>query len=205
MSPELNWRNNWNFYVLSTALFVFYLWLLFVAFHPKVTEEYKAYYIDQSTEEWRPKHYIATFEDGIDFSRDGWPTFVKSAYGFSHKESWGRWADARLLPVAKIIFAEFFTGYVCLELETIASKKQLGKAVIVRMGGEEKSFLPSTDNSEIHKVEFVLGQPAAALEVKPTAPGTPKEWESSNTDPRKIGLGFLKLGIAKHRCRSAGN
>ena len=62
-------------------------------------------------------------------------------------------------------------------IQTIASKKQLGKAVIVRMGGEEKSFLPSTDNSEIHKVEFVLGQPAAALEVKPTAPGTPKEWK----------------------------
>jgi len=205
LSPEPHWRNNWSFYVPSTALFVFYLWLLFVTFHPKVTEEYRAYYIHQSTVEWRPKHYIATFEDGIDFSRDGWPTFVKSAYGFSQSESWGRWTDGRLLPAAKIILAEAITGSVCLEFETIASVTQIGKAVIVRMGGEKNSFLPSTGTSETHKVEFLLGQPATALEVEPSAPGTPKEWDSSSTDPRKIGLGFVRLRIAKHRCRPAGD
>ena len=121
MSFDRGWRNNWKFYMLSTALFVFYLWLLFIAFHPKVTEEYKAYYIDKSTADWKPKHYVAAFEDGIDFSRDGWPTFVKSAYGFSLNETWGRWSDAKLLPAAKIVFAQALTGYVCLELTTIAT------------------------------------------------------------------------------------
>jgi len=200
LSVDLGWRNNWKFYMLSIALFVFYLWLLFIAVHPKVTEEYKAFYIDKYHLDWKPKHYVAAFEDGIDFSRDGWPTFVKSAYGFSSNETWGRWSDATLLPAAKIVFAQSLTGSVCVELTTIATIKQRGKAVIVRMAGEERKFSPTTTDREIHKIEFLLSEPTASIEVEPTASGTRREWDASSADQRKIGLGFLKLRIAEMRC-----
>ena len=85
--------------------------------------------------------------------------------------SQGKVDRRKLLPAAKIVFAEAFIGYVCLELKTISPITQLGKVVIVRMAGEEKRFSFSTKDLEIHKIEFLLGKPAAAIEMEPIAAG----------------------------------
>jgi hypothetical protein len=98
------------------------------------------------------------------------------------------------------VFAQSLTGSVCVELTTIATIKQRGKAVIVRMAGEERKFSPTTTDREIHKIEFLLSEPTASIEVEPTASGTRREWDASSADQRKIGLGFLKLRIAEMRC-----
>ena len=75
---------------------------VYAVLHPKVSPEYKAYYIDRTTSDWRPPHYRASPDQGIAFLREGWPDFVSSTAGFSRFEEWGRWTDYDVYPTPSI-------------------------------------------------------------------------------------------------------
>jgi hypothetical protein len=117
--------------VSGIILCVFYSCVAYVATAPKVTEEFRAYYIKKNTLEWRPQRYQATISDGFDFSRDGYPDFVRLTSGISGREDWGRWTDANLDPKAKIVFSNPIRGVICLELRVKPAKAQLGNRVAI--------------------------------------------------------------------------
>jgi hypothetical protein len=87
--------------MICLILSLLYGCIVFVAFSPSVSEEYRAYYIDRTITDWKFPQYQATEEEGIDFYRLGWPNFIRFTAGISYREAWGRWADARLAPNAK--------------------------------------------------------------------------------------------------------
>lgn len=39
-------------YLCCAGMAAFYLYVFYLGFHPQVSDEYRAYYIDQTVEEW---------------------------------------------------------------------------------------------------------------------------------------------------------
>jgi phosphoglycerol transferase len=186
--------------ILIALLAAFYGWALMLMLTPRVSEEYRGYYIERSMDEWRPVRYAASIEQGIDFSRPGLPTFLQSLSGVSHHEPWGRWTDARLRKAARLVFEEPFSGEVCVALSVSAAGLQKGKEAIIRAGNKELRFITTSDTQHWYRFGFLLDQPVSALEVEPTAPAVPAAWAPNNTDPRVIGLGLYRLVIAPGNC-----
>ena len=82
--------------------------------HPKVTREYRAYYIDRTSQDWRVKKYYSTPENGIDLAKPGWPDFVAYSFGIARDTSVGAWTDTRLGLKAGFELNQPFTGHVCV-------------------------------------------------------------------------------------------
>lgn len=186
---------------LIVALATFYGWVLLLALTPNVSEEYRGYFIEQSTGDWRPPRYAAHADEGIDFSRPGLPSFLRSMSGVSGHETWGRWTDARLRKAARFVFEQPLTGAVCVALKASARGPQLGKDVIVRGGGSEVRLIAASDAPQWYRVDLSLDQPTAWIEIEPTAPAMPAAWDPGNTDLRKLGLGLYKLLVLPGHCR----
>ena len=72
--------------IAVVALVALHLTALFALLHPKVSREYRAFYMDRVSSDWHAKHYESTPEQGIDFSTVGWPDFVEYSFGISKVE-----------------------------------------------------------------------------------------------------------------------
>jgi hypothetical protein len=185
---------------LIVALATFYGWVLLLALTPNVSEEYRAYFIERSTGDWRPPRYAARVEDGIDFSSPGLPSFLRSMSGVSVHEAWGRWTDAGLRTAARFVYEQPFSGDVCLALKASSVGPQLGKDVIVRGGRSEVRFIAASDKPQWYRVDLPLDHPAEWIEIEPTAPARPAAWDPGNTDPRRLGLGLYRLLVLPGPC-----
>lgn len=90
-------------YGLSMALIVLYLGAVWVAFHPQVSPEYQAYYIDQTGHCFhnRPPAtlgYLGKIRFGSNRPAQSCTTLI---HGWSWQEPWGTWSDG---PLSEIIF-----------------------------------------------------------------------------------------------------
>ncbi|MCU0834799.1 MAG: hypothetical protein MUC77_10255 [Chromatiaceae bacterium] len=186
---------------LIVALAAFYGWVLLLVLTPNVSEEYRAYFIERSTKDWRPPRYAASLADGIDFSRPGLPSYLRSMSGVSVHEAWGRWTDARLRKAARFVFERPWSGDVCIALEASSVGPQLGKDVIIRADGNEIRFVAVSDKAQWYRVDLNLDQPSEWIEIEPTAPALPAAWDPGNTDPRSLGLGLYQLLVLPGHCR----
>ncbi len=185
---------------IIALLVVFYGVVAYLALSPRVGDEYRAYYVDRATPEWRPVRYPAQPHEGFDLSRPGYPAFVRYTAGISGHEGWGRWTDARLFPFARIVFNSKFAGTVCVSLVARPAGKQLGREVIVRFGGQDRRFVTSEDSAVQYQLDFSLDKPSDVLDIVASAPARPREWDASNSDPRKLGLALHRLVIRPGRC-----
>ena len=121
------------------------------------------------------------------------PVYPCASYG-------GDGRDARLAPSARIVLSEPLVGGICIAIKIIATPKQIGKLVYIRFGRERAEFLPVSSAAIWYRFNFVLNAPEGALEIEPTAPARPSQWDRRNRDPRKIGLGLIQLVITKGAC-----
>jgi len=189
--------------LLALALLLLYGSVLALVFSPRVNEEYRAYYIDRSTDEWRPVRYSSTPEEGIDFSRNGLPSFVRGLSGVSHHESWGRWTDATRRRFARIDLAEPLTGDVCVSVKMFPAKAQFGKKAHIRIGGISKSVVTANSDPAWYSLDFRLSAPSTILEIEPESPAVgrlPGTWDPKNPDSRRMGLGLQRISIAEGNC-----
>jgi phosphoglycerol transferase len=177
-----------------------YLLLGFLAFNPKVDDDYRAYYIEKTTSDWKPASYSARVTDGIDFSKPGMPEFIASISGLSHQESWGRWTDASLLHAARIVYKQPLTGRVCISIDASSARKQVGKVVEIRIGDQKVRFIPRTETPDRYQFETNLLTKTNVVEVEPRSPGLPSGWDINNSDKRRIGIGLRRLVIAPGEC-----
>lgn len=185
--------------VLIFTLIAFYLKVAYLVFFPDVTDAYNKYYISKTTRDWPPLRYSAQLDDGIDFSKSGLPDFVVSSEGVSDYENWGRWTDAHLLSSARIVFNQNFIGAVCIHLKAVPTLKQNGELAYIRLGDQTKSFL-TTNTITDYYINFFLPRVSNVVEIIPSAPGVSREWDKSNYDSRKIGLGLIFLKIKMSDC-----
>ena len=184
---------------LCASLILLYGWIIVLVYSPNVAEEYRAYYIDRTTSDWRPLRYSATLDDGIDFSREGWPSFVEKAFGISHPEPWGRWTDARLARSARIVLSKPLAGPICIAIKFAPSDNQMGKPVLVRVGKMELKIVPDTSGAQWYRLDFAVLEPQSTIEIEPAAPA-----RVSSGDPRVIGIGLYHLTVTQGGCIEGG-
>jgi hypothetical protein len=180
------------------------LYAVYAVLHPKVTPEYRAYYIDRITKDWRVPHYSATPAEGIVFGRVGWPDFVRFTSGFSFHEDWGRWTDSDMQPSAKIFMNRQFSGPLCIEVNARPSVSQRGKKFDVALGKNIGSITLADPDYTTYQISFADAQPADTIEFRAedNVPAN-NEFMHSGTDARRLGVGLVWLKILPSECKIA--
>jgi hypothetical protein len=132
--------------------------------------------------------YQATFEEGIDFRKPGFPTFIKYATGISCLEKWGRWSDG---PKVTLTLANPLKGKFKLVLVGGALGRNIRRPIPVRIGHlrQKVTFSGPPEHAEVQTLEFALRRPATTIEFTIPRPTTPKG------DNRLLGMGFIQLRI----------
>jgi len=152
--------------VILVAVLSVELYAVYAVLHPHVSPEYRAYYIDHTTNDWNPPHYAATPEQGIDFAHAGWPDFVRNGYGFSYREAEGRWTDGGVLQTPRIELNRQFSGPLCIELRLRPAYAELNHQLGIAMGraGRRPAVTLRRPGAG--------GSQSAAAKRRPAAPGS---------------------------------
>lgn len=137
--------------------------------------------------------YDATLNEGIDFSRSSYPSFMKYVSGISQREGWGRWTDANQGKHVLLGFNSPLPKRFLLELEAIPFDKNIGKVTQIRVGNQIKTIVVD-DKNRIYSMVFENIGSSDVVEI--TAPGSSeKKIKDGETDPRQIGIGLISLKI----------
>ena len=194
----------------AVSLLALYLSTLLAVAHPNVGPEYKAYYVDRVLADWEPHRYAAKPDDGISFGAPGLPAFVRGLYGFSRRESWGRWTDANHspraadgTPVAQVVLVEAVTGAICLDVQAKSASWASGNPVRVSFGQEMQTIQLGQELSE-NFLEFHLSENADTIEFKPSGILGPNSMlgmdiASDQQHPHSLKDHRRELGIARLR------
>ena len=155
------------------ALGTFYTWVVYLVMHPSVSDEYRFHYIVKNTLDWQMPRYVSDLEEGIDFSREGYPIYILRTEGLdSLDEPWGRWTDAKLSHTPQVVFQQAFVGRVCLELLAHPSSHQIGKSVRFYFGQAiPVEILTSDAEPRWYRFEMDLPTPSQTLVIQPEALG----------------------------------
>jgi uncharacterized protein DUF7024 len=186
---------------LAALLCVFYLTIVYLALHPHVSREYKAYYIDRITSDWKPARYAATADQGIRLGVAGLPSFVDYIYGFSWLEPWGRWTDAQHGAAAGVVLQNPISGVVCVMMKVMPASSQRGKVITIRLGDEQHSFVPKPDGFSDYSFDFSESRPADSLQIRfDGAVPSQSEFDRGSSDHRKLGLAVMYIRFFSQTC-----
>src|SRR5271165_2893206 len=126
-----------------------YATVVAAVFHPHVSPEYRAFFIDRTSTDYSPAHYDVPPEEGMTFKRPGLPQWVSGTHGLSLRDDWGRWTDGDLGSVAGLTFSRGFSGDLCVDAAIRAIPWMVGDTIILRMGNQEKQIqIRGTDLTE---------------------------------------------------------
>jgi Domain of unknown function (DUF7024) len=179
------------------ALVGLHLAALFALLHPKISPEYKAFYVDRVTTDWHVQYYRSTPEDGIDFTRAGWPDFVKKSFGISTRDTFGRWTDTRLGLTSGFEFNRVFSGPLCVAISAKPSDSMRSRPVTLAFGDQKRDITLGKDNDiRNYAIDFQLPSPSNRLEI--IFPG--RLPRASRTDPRQAGVGLNRIRIFSQSC-----
>jgi len=185
--------------ILSVELYSGYAVL-----HPRVSPNYRAYYIDRKTDDWEPPHYSATPEQGIVFARSGWPQFVRNSSGFADPGSDGRWTDADRAQVPTLFMNQSFQGPLCIEMKLQPSPAERGHRIQIALGPEARDLWLSDPAPAEYRVSFDPIQPANALQFRFDGPIPRVEDVTPGIhDSRRLGLQIFTLRILSLSCRQS--
>jgi phosphoglycerol transferase len=137
-----------------------------------------------------PTAYRATLQDGIDFSKSGYPEFVAKAEGISHTEAFGRWTDG---PRTVITFKEPLPRKFDLTIKGAAYGPNINQPVKVTIGSVTQDLSFNSDlnvEPQSKRLTFNLDQPADRIELLIPQPSQPP-----NGDVRKLGIALVELKI----------
>jgi hypothetical protein len=183
--------------VSIVALMAIYVAVLFELLHPHVSEAYRDFYIERTSTDWKDRfvHYPATPEQGITFSKAGFPTWVDHTFGLSWREDWGRWTDGNVGHTAGLVFTSTFTGPSCLHLTSRPVSPLVNKGVAIRFGKQTEMLrFTSRDFAQYH-IDFPSPEEADRLEFL-----LPKVGPASSADRRHLGMGLVSLSISTGTC-----
>jgi hypothetical protein len=141
---------------------------------------------DSDTPARWPITYESALSDGIDFTRQGLPSFVAEISGLSPWESWGRWTMG---PALRITFRGALPDAFSLALRALASDANVGLAFTVSAGGCTRQVIFSAEPADVVLAFTGTGGPKV-LSITIPRPSAPNA-----ADSREIGLGLLQLSI----------
>lgn len=139
--------------------------------------------------------YKATLQEGIDFKKDGFPEFLKSASGIDGLEDWGRWSNASISPTIKLEFKKPLPVKFRIELKAVAFGPNLSAPIKIQVGNEFKTLKIGADQKQIYGLEFNNINAASVIEFTPPTPTSPNELNPQTSDIRKLGIGFISLKV----------
>lgn len=139
--------------------------------------------------------YEVTLAEGIDFTKPGYPSFLKEVSGMAGHEPWGRWTDANAGPAARFRFTHPIPKHVTLELQAHGLGGNAYQPVRIRIGASEKTITLGNPPKEKYVIEFEDTGGADTLEIIPPSPILPREVTPGNNDTRRLGLGLKSLRI----------
>jgi phosphoglycerol transferase len=143
--------------------------------------------------------YKATLQEGIDFKKEGYPSFLKSVSGIDAHENWGRWSNASLAQSVRLVFNEPLPKKFTIELKAIGYGPNINAKTKIQVGDITKTILLQADASQLHELEFDNLSGANSIEIFPPKPTSPNQLSLTNTDVRKIGIGLISLKIIPTR------
>jgi len=184
---------------LTTGLLSAYALLLVATQKPRVSEEYRDYYIKGHTAFWKPKRYEAKLEEGIDLRKDGLPSFVRNLSGISYAEEWGRWSDAKTGDGVRIEFQQAFRGDVCVELTARPATSQLDHNVDIILGEAKAVVKTSKVQSATYSRTIKTRNATRLLLIRPQAPA-PAQWDQNSLRTRRLGLAIEKITARPGSC-----
>ncbi len=136
--------------------------------------------------------YEATLEQGIDFSKTGYPSFLTDMSGVSNAEPWGRWADVKLGAEVRIRFKQALPQQFKLALDVKDFYgTNAGQNIVVRVGEKQQEFMFDSADKSQH-VELAFSDVGVANTIEIVAP---KHAEPTATDSRLMSLGLVSLKI----------
>jgi hypothetical protein len=134
--------------------------------------------------------YESTLEEGIQFAKAGYPSFLQSVSGVSGYEPWGRWTEGKEV-VFK--FKKKLPKKFTLELTAQAFGPNVNEPLTVKLGKITKGVTLTSDRPKVYMVQL-SGVDTDALILLPAKPTTPKSM-GVNEDLRSLGIGLVKLKI----------
>ena len=142
-----------------------------------------------------PAVYQASLSEGIDFKKEGYPSFVAEVSGMSGFEPWGRWSDANEGgPVVRFKFKDKLPASFALVLQANAFGPNEGKAVKVKSGQVSQDWvIKNADPVGTYTLKFA-NVDSDTIEFTIPAPTSPNS-QGVNDDPRVIGIGFISLKV----------
>lgn len=147
--------------------------------------------VDQLT----PK-YQNSLEQGIDFRKPGYPSFLIDVTGVSNREDWGRWTDANIAPVIKFRFKQTLPKKFIIELQANAIGPNVGHPIKIRAGSIDQNVtLKNWPDSTTYQLGFEGVIDIDVLEIFPLGFYSPKDSDRNSADVRKLGLGLIALKI----------
>jgi hypothetical protein len=186
---------------LTASLLGAYAILAVATQRPRVSTEYRDYYIGGRTAFWRPQRYRATLDDGIDLRKRGLPTFAQNLSGVSYAEKWGRWSDAKTGDGVRIEFEKAFTGDVCIELRARPSTTQLDQYVELIFGTTEDMIKTSERGMHTYARTMRLAEASDVLVIRPQAPA-PAEWDPLALRTRRVALAIENIRVRPMGCKN---
>jgi hypothetical protein len=179
---------------------VFYSVTAYVALHPRVSEHYRDYYIRRATTDWKVARGTARLADGFDFAATVYPQVVDYVRGLSGREPWWRWSNARLDPAVSILLREPLSGSLCLDVRFLATPLQAGAPVIIRLGDQSVTRMPSDTEPWDYRLEARLAKLADRIDLEPSRPAPPSGWDPQNRDSGRIAIGLIRLQVRPGPC-----
>jgi len=139
--------------------------------------------------------YTATLEEGIDFKREGYPTYVSTVLGLAdEKEFFGRWSteDEVILGFVNPLPTNF-----TIELEAAAFGPNVNRPIKILVGGKEQEFLLSSGHPEkmqTTRIPIAGVENAKSIKLRIPFATSPKALVGS-PDERRLGIAFGKIRI----------
>lgn len=172
-----------------------YVSVAYMVWRPKVSPEYRAYFIDRTSLEWKNgPRYAAQPEQGIVFGKEGLPTFVRYIYGFSARQPWGRWTDGNRGMNPGIVLEQGMSGSVCLEMRVKPATSQLNREISVTFGTQMKKIVINNPQFSEYFVDYFEPKAADVIEFKFSNP------PPSIPDGRRLGVALEYLRLLPETC-----
>lgn len=133
--------------------------------------------------------YQASAEEGMNFSRQGLPSFVENVIGLSGVESWGRWSDANITPSVRVNLVNPLPDTFDLILSLVAFGPNAGKQLKLVLG--TNIFYITLDGfmDNLRLPIHLKGEKVTSIEFIPPVPISPPG------DLRRLAVGFVNLKI----------
>ena len=145
--------------------------------------------------------YEASPSEGIDFSKKGYPKFLKAVHGISAWEDWGRWSDANeseFPNAVDIVFKNALPKKFQIELSSKAFGPNINKPVEVIVDKRSYFFTLNGPDTNVSIIKITENKGDDTIRLIVPAPTSPKQINNQSDDTRKLGVGLVKLKILEN-------